>query len=879
MFKENISVSVRLRPLNAKEIKRKEKGVIKIENNSVVIDLKSVSRFNLRGTNLKKLTRSIKSFNFNKCFCSKTENAEIHDKLSKEIVLSSLRGINSTIFVYGQTGSGKTHSITGDSLKQNNVYYKSKSPQRYKSKSRSHTKKKSNKKKNNFFKENDDKKKIEKLQKDGILYLSLKEIFKEVERAKKEGEEFVIKCSYIEIYKDNIYDLLREEYQKEKSLTVYEDCKKREFKIKDNLEEHITSYSESIQILEKGEQNRHFAITNFNHNSSRSHTIFRIFIKYLNKKKQMFESVCNFVDLAGSEKLSRYKDEDTYDRPARIKESKSINKSLFFLTQIIHLKGRDNNETFIPYRNSPLTKILKNSIGGNAKTAIMICINPALGNLEQSLSSLNFGNLAAKIENKVRQNEIKKPEEDLALKNLLSEYKSKIKILESEVTVQNKKNNHGFQNKIDFLEKNKKAMMKKYNNLLTLTQNFMIRFQDEFYVEKKFKHIKNCGNVDYYVLKKGKKKSRKVLKVNNFFEENKEYTKQLFKTDLILSQKNKIKDLEEKNLKNKILLEKMNYQINIQKKEIFDSKNLLNLFLNRDFKLLEKFKTDLKENLIQNSLNFIENIKTDIINNKLKNHKNEFILSFKENKNPNLTINNLRNLINKNEENLNKDNNNKNHLNYSITFKNSKEFSQNIKQNEEIPRELDLSKLKLERKKTDEIILEKEMSFKNILNVEKKILFKNDFKFRNSLSNKFKYENKKSENYFKIEDNKSDNQFKIEDNKSDNQFKIDKNKSDNQFKFDNNKSENDFKIVDNKSENDFKIESEILENDLHSKINEENSFVSNFEFSKLIISEAKVDFKENQIPDISVNDVVDINFKKKNSNQQKSISPSYLLNN
>lgn len=95
----------------------------------------------------------------------------------------------------------------------------------------------------------------------------------------------------------------------------------------------------------------------------------------------MFESVCNFVDLAGSEKVSRFEDEEGFDKTARIKESKSINKSLFFLTHIINKMGK-NETNFIPYRNSPLTKILKNSLGGNSKTAIILCVNPSLYNLE-----------------------------------------------------------------------------------------------------------------------------------------------------------------------------------------------------------------------------------------------------------------------------------------------------------------------------------------------------------------------------------------------------------------------------------------------------------------------------------------------------------------
>ena len=139
-------------------------------------------------------------------------------------------------------------------------------------------------------------------------------------------------------------------------------------------------------------------MTSLNHNSSRSHSIFRIFTSYNNNGKKYF-SVCNLVDLAGSEKLSLF---DKNDSKSRLNESKSINKSLFFLTQIINILGHQTNPQFIPYRNSTLTKILKNSIGGNALTAIILCISPLFNQLEQTISTLKFGTIAKNIQNMVK---------------------------------------------------------------------------------------------------------------------------------------------------------------------------------------------------------------------------------------------------------------------------------------------------------------------------------------------------------------------------------------------------------------------------------------------------------------------------------------------
>lgn len=164
----------------------------------------------------------------------------------------------------------------------------------------------------------------------------------------------------------------------------------------------IHTLEEALEVLSKGEKNRHFATTSLNHNSSRSHTIFRVTITYCTGEKK-YMSVCNLVDLAGSEKISLF---SNLDEKQRVVESKNINKSLFFLTHIINLLGQRINANFIPYRNSTLTKILKNSIGGNALTAIILCINPLFSSLEQTLSTLKFGSVAQNIENIVSKNEI-----------------------------------------------------------------------------------------------------------------------------------------------------------------------------------------------------------------------------------------------------------------------------------------------------------------------------------------------------------------------------------------------------------------------------------------------------------------------------------------
>lgn len=195
--------------------------------------------------------------------------------------------------------------------------------------------------------------------------------------------------------------------------------------------------------LKKGEANRQFAKTYMNHKSSRSHSIFRLRVRsssHCTSGEVITEAVLNFVDLAGSEKLDVH--ESPRGTPAktvvlqegkaknnRIKETKYINKSLFFLTQVISQLGKGKHESYVPYRNSALTKLLKNSLGGNAKTLLVLCISPGINSLPNSIGTLRFGQNARRISNHVKSNitEINNSEE---LRRMIRELECKVNQLE-----------------------------------------------------------------------------------------------------------------------------------------------------------------------------------------------------------------------------------------------------------------------------------------------------------------------------------------------------------------------------------------------------------------------------------------------------------------
>ena len=220
------------------------------------------------------------------------------------------------------------------------------------------------------------------------------------------------------------------------ALQIVENTKTNDFWVRGVNEVIIADAEEAVDLIMSGEQSRHFAATSLNHHSSRSHCLIRLFVKRLDASERIYEGVCNFVDLAGSEKLSaalddsrsRAKHGETKSITERLKESKHINKSLFFLTKIIYMKSRMSG-AFIPYRNSSLTKILKNSIGGNARTVIILCVNPLFKTLSETISTLRFGQRAKKIVNKVGKNEALAGDID-SLKGLVSDYEKKIKDME-----------------------------------------------------------------------------------------------------------------------------------------------------------------------------------------------------------------------------------------------------------------------------------------------------------------------------------------------------------------------------------------------------------------------------------------------------------------
>uniref|UniRef100_A0A1B0C5M8 Kinesin-like protein n=1 Tax=Glossina palpalis gambiensis TaxID=67801 RepID=A0A1B0C5M8_9MUSC len=291
-----------------------------------------------------------KVYLFDKVFKPNASQEKVYNEAAKSIVTDVLAGYNGTIFAYGQTSSGKTHTmegVIGDSVKQ------------------------------------------------GIIPRIVNDIFNHIYTMEM-NLEFHIKVSYYEIYMDKIRDLLD---VSKVNLSVHED-KNRVPYVKGATERFVSSPDDVFEVIEEGKSNRHIAVTNMNEHSSRSHSVFLINVKQENLENQKkLSGKLYLVDLAGSEKVSKTGAEGTV-----LDEAKNINKSLSALGNVISALA-DGNKTHIPYRDSKLTRILQESLGGNARTTIVICCSPASFNEAETKSTLEFGRRAKTVKNVVCVNE------------------------------------------------------------------------------------------------------------------------------------------------------------------------------------------------------------------------------------------------------------------------------------------------------------------------------------------------------------------------------------------------------------------------------------------------------------------------------------------
>ncbi|XP_006896025.1 PREDICTED: chromosome-associated kinesin KIF4A-like [Elephantulus edwardii] len=294
-----------------------------------------------------------KSFTYDFVFDPSTEQEEVFNTAVAPLIKGIFKGYNATVLAYGQTGSGKTYSMGGTytAAQENEPTV-------------------------------------------GIIPRVIQLLFREID--KKSDFEFTMKVSYLEIYNEEILDLLCPSREKAPQINIREDPKEG-IKIVGLTEKTVLVAQDTVSCLEQGNNCRTVASTAMNSQSSRSHAVFTISIEQRKKsdKNSSFRSKLHLVDLAGSERQKKTKAEGD-----RLKEGININRGLLCLGNVISALGDDKKGGFVPYRDSKLTRLLQDSLGGNSHTLMIACVSPADSNLEETLNTLRYADRARKIKNK-----------------------------------------------------------------------------------------------------------------------------------------------------------------------------------------------------------------------------------------------------------------------------------------------------------------------------------------------------------------------------------------------------------------------------------------------------------------------------------------------
>ncbi|XP_050541845.1 kinesin-like protein KIF18A isoform X2 [Daktulosphaira vitifoliae] len=345
---EQMRVFVRIKPLVYEDGNPKPK-TIKVRNEyALIFDPKQdETPFFFHGVKQnprdisKKQHKSIK-YDFHRVFGPESTNEDIYNESTKDLLDKLLNGYNCSVFVYGATGAGKTFTMLGND--------------------------------SNY----------------GITYLTMKDLYEKVNE-QQETKKFEIYVSYLEVYNEMVYDLL----VNEKKPLFLRECGNTTSVAGISIK-MVNNVDELIEMLRRGNDNRTQHPTDANAESSRSHALFQVYIQMTYKHTdQVKMAKLSMVDLAGSERASS-------NKGMRFKEGSNINKSLLALGNCIN--NLSDGLRHIPYRDSKLTRLLKDSLGGNCKTLMISCVSPEVSSYEDTHNTLKYAARAMKIKSNLKEN-------------------------------------------------------------------------------------------------------------------------------------------------------------------------------------------------------------------------------------------------------------------------------------------------------------------------------------------------------------------------------------------------------------------------------------------------------------------------------------------
>ena len=365
-------------------------------------------------------------FSFDSVISSSTSNNELFENLIKQNIISLLKGINISIFSYGQTNSGKTYTIKGEP-KSNN----------------------------------------------GLIFLSIKEIFNILKSKESNITKPLIKMTYYEIYNETVNDLID---TNKKNLEIKESPKGL---LINNISEYIlNNYDKAVQILNKAENNKNINEAKLGDKLSKRNTIFKLNLEFCIKDKKYFSQL-NLIDLSGSENIS--------------KVNGNINKSIITLNNVIN-KLSQNNKNFVNYKESKLTRLLQHSLGGNSKTTMICHIIDDNEHYNESLNTLKFAMQARKVKALVKENEINNDKKNANKEKENHALRNKIKLLEKIIndkkSSKENRNNNNYSSNSKFMTASKNKNNNSNKKLATLLSTVSKKDEQISNLEKEVSMLK-----------------------------------------------------------------------------------------------------------------------------------------------------------------------------------------------------------------------------------------------------------------------------------------------------------------------------------------------------------------------------------------------------
>ena len=469
----NILVCVRCRPLSSLEYQLSAYETIRIMDDKMVVLMDPIE-YNGPNTIFKNRSRE-QTYAFDFAFDKNTTQITVFEKSTKFLIEGVVNGYNATVFAYGATGAGKTYTMLGTETNP------------------------------------------------GIMPLTLKELFTKVKQLKNE-REYKLKFWYLEIYNENIRDLLRFMNQtnsnnnniieENESLDLREDPIKGII-VSNITEVNVTNSNDMLKILKRGNRNRTQEATGANETSSRSHAILQVAIEYKDKNSGIdFEvkySKLSLIDLAGSERASA-----TQNRGIRLIEGANINRSLLTLGNCINAlcdaMSKGIKKPYIPYRDSKLTRLLKDSLGGNARTVMIANVSPSINTFDDTYNTLKYANRAKNIKTVVTRNVLNAQYHISNYVNIINNLKNEISQLRQQLISKNKNSINEAINNSNIIENN--------NNINQINQNTLFK-NEENYLEN-IKEIKELCKSQTAIKQKILATKNEINKLSELYDINKD---------------------------------------------------------------------------------------------------------------------------------------------------------------------------------------------------------------------------------------------------------------------------------------------------------------------------------------------------------------------